>query len=92
MDIVLEGRSKAGRKLEDDDRVVVVTNEFLATRDDEFGPGDQVEIDEDGPPYREPLADLIKKRGGTLKPEEWLIPGKPRIRLPGPVGKDICKR
>lgn len=92
VDIVLEGRTKAGRKLKDEDRVVLITNEFLATRGDDFGPADQVEIDEDGPPFREPLAALLKKRAGTLKPEEWLIPGKPRVRLPGPVGQDICKR
>lgn len=92
VDIVLEGRGKAARKLKDEDRVVVTTNEFLATRGDDFGPGEQVEIDEDGPPFRDPVAGLLKKHGGTLKPEEWLIPGKPRIRLPGPIGKDICKR
>lgn len=92
VNIVLEGRNKAERKLEDRDRVVVVTNEFLATRGDDFGPGDQVEIDEDGPPFRDPLAGILKKRAGTLKPEGWLIPGKPRIRLPGPAGPEICKR
>jgi 5'-nucleotidase len=92
VDIVLEGRSKAGRTLKDEDRVVVVTNEFLATRGDDFGPGDQVEIDENGPPLRDPIAALLKRRAGTLKPEEWLIPGHPRLRLPGPTGADICKR
>lgn len=94
VDIFLDGRNKAkaGRKLGDDDRVVVVTNEFLATRGDDFAAGDQVEIDEDGPPFREPIAALLRKRGGTLKPEEWLIPGKPRLRLPAPAGADICKR
>jgi 2',3'-cyclic-nucleotide 2'-phosphodiesterase (5'-nucleotidase family) len=92
VDIVLEGPRKAGRTLKDEDRVVVVTNEFLATRGDDFGPGDQVAIDEDGPPFREPLAALLRKRGGTLKPEAWLIPGKPRLRLPAPAGPEICKR
>jgi 2',3'-cyclic-nucleotide 2'-phosphodiesterase (5'-nucleotidase family) len=92
LEIVLTGRSKAERKVKDDDHVVVLTNEFLATRGDDFGaPGEQVEIDEDGPPLREPLAALLKKQGGALKPEEWLIPGKPRVRLPGPIGSAICE-
>lgn len=91
VEIFLEGHGKVARKLKDEDRVTVVTNEFLATRGDDFGPGDQVVIDEDGPPYRDPVAALLKKHAGTLRPEEWFSPGKPRLRLPGPAGKDICR-
>ena len=90
LDIFVTGRKKAERKLGDEDRVVIVTNEFLATRGDDFGPGEQVEIDEAGPAFRDLLAALLKKQGGTLKPEELLVPGKPRIRLPGPIGATIC--
>ena len=92
VDVVLTGRNRPDRKLKDDDRVVAITNEFIATLGDGFGPADKVEIDEGGPPFRDPVAAALKKRGGTLKPEEWLLPGKPRISLPGPIGADVCKR
>ena len=90
VDIFVTSKKKVERKLGDDDRVVIVTNEFLATGGDDFGRAEQVEIDETGPPFRDPLAALLKKRGGTLKPEEWLSAGKPRLRLPGPKGATIC--
>jgi hypothetical protein len=70
--------------------VRIVTNEFLATAGDDFGPGEDVAIDEDGPAFREPLAAFLQKRGGTLKPEEWFSPGKPHLRLPGPIGATVC--
>ncbi len=79
VDIVLTGRSRAERKLGDGDPVKVITSEFLATRGDDFGPADQVQIDEDGPPFREPIAALLEKRGGVLRPDDWLLPGKPRM-------------
>lgn len=90
VEVYLTGRKKAERKVRDDEQVVIVTNEFLATAGDDFGPGEHVEIDEDGPAFREPLAAFLKKRGGTLKPEEWFSPGKPHLRLPGPIGATIC--
>ena len=90
VEVFLTGRKKAERKVKDEDHVVIVTNEFLATAGDDFGPGEHVEIDEDGPAFREPLAALLKKRGGTLKPEEWYSPGKPHLHLPGPIGATIC--
>lgn len=90
VDILVTGPKKAERKLRDEDEVIVVTNEFLATRGDGFVTGPRVEIDEDGPPFRDPLAALLKKRNGTLRPEEWLVPERPRVALPGPIGADIC--
>jgi hypothetical protein len=92
VEITLTRQSKAGKKLKDEDSVLIITNEFLATRGDDFGAGDQVDIDESGPPFRDPLAALLKKRGGTLAPEQWLVPGEPRIALPGPIGPGICGR
>jgi 5'-nucleotidase len=83
-------RKKPERKVKDGDRVRIVTNEFLATAGDDFGPGEDVAIDEDGPAFREPLAAFLQKRGGTLKPEEWFSPGKPHLRLPGPIGATVC--
>lgn len=90
VEVFLSGHTKSERKLKDEDRVIILTNEFLATRGDDFGPGENVEIDEDGPPFRDPVAALLKKRGGTLKPEELLVAEKPRMKLPGPMGPEIC--
>ncbi len=87
LEIVLTGRKKAERKLGDGDRVIVITNEFLATQGDDFGHAERIEIDEEGPPFREPMAALLEKRGGVLRPEEWFLPGKPRIaRRPADAG------
>ena len=87
LEIVLTGRKKPERKLGDGDRVIVITNEFLATQGDDFGHAERIEIDEEGPPFREPMAALLEKRGGVLRPEEWFLPGKPRIaRRPADAG------
>lgn len=90
VELTLTPRKGASRKVKDTDRLRIVTNEFLATRGDDFGPGEDVEIDESGPPFRDPIAALLKKRGGKLRPDEWLVPGKPRIALPGPLGEALC--
>ena len=92
VDIVLSGPGKAERAVRDDDRVLVLTNEFLATLGDGFEPAERVDLDEEGPPFRDPLAGAFKKRGGELAPEEWLVPGRPRVELPGPIGPGVCKR
>lgn len=92
VDIYLTGPKKKGeRLLRDQDKVRIVTNEFLATRGDDFGPGQDVEIEEAGPALRDVVAGVIEKRKGELRPEDWYAPGKPRIALPGPSGPDICK-
>lgn len=92
VDIYLTGPKKKGeRLLKDKDEVRIVTNEFLATRGDDFGPGQDVEIDEAGPTIRDVVAGVIEKRRGELRPEDWYAPAKPRIALPGPIGPDICK-
>jgi 2',3'-cyclic-nucleotide 2'-phosphodiesterase (5'-nucleotidase family) len=90
VDVFLTGQKKAERPMKDEDRVLIVTSEFLATRGDEFGAGEKVEIDEDGPPFREPLAALLRKKKAALRPEDWLVQGKPRVTLPGPIGAGIC--
>jgi 5'-nucleotidase len=90
VDIVLTGKKKQERKLKDTDKVLVVTNEFLATGGDDFGPPEKVEIEDGAPPFRDPISALLQKKGGTLKPEDWLLPGKPRLVLPGPAGAHVC--
>jgi 5'-nucleotidase len=92
VDIVLARSGKAERTLRDQDQVHVLTNEFLATLGDGFAPAEKVELDEEGPPFRDPLAAAFKKRGGQMAPDAWLLPGKPRIALPGPIGASVCQR
>lgn len=86
----LTAKSKAEREVKEEDRVLIVTNEFLATHGDDFGPGEKVEIDENGPPFRDLIAALLRKQKGPLRPETELVPEKPRIELPGPKGPGIC--
>lgn len=90
VDVYLTGPKKAERKLKDDEEVLIVTNEFLATQGDGFGPGDRVTIDEEGAPFRDLIANLLKNKKGTYKPEDWAPKDKPRIALPGPIGREVC--
>ena len=92
VDIFLSRPGKPERKVKDEDKVLVMTNEFLASLGDGFGPAERVELDEEGPPFRDPLAEALKKRGGDIAPEEWLVASRPRIALPGPIGAGVCKR
>jgi 5'-nucleotidase len=72
---------RRGKRIQDDERLTVVTNEFLATGGDKAGGFRDVEIDEMAPPIRDSIAGLLKKRRGVLRPEDWLRPNEPRIRL-----------
>jgi 5'-nucleotidase len=74
-----------GRALNDDTLLKVVTTDFIATGGDGgLGlPPDRVVVDE-GEPLREHLALALRKRGGTLKPDDPAIaPPTPRLHRPG---------
>jgi 5'-nucleotidase len=80
VDLVLEGKKGArGRVLKDADRLSVATTDYLATGGGDFEAQGAIELDEGAPPYREKIADLLRKRGGSLRPSEWLKPGSRRI-------------
>ncbi len=71
-----------GKPVRDGDALSVVTSDFLATGGDgAFGRGDG-KI-EDGPPIREALADLLRKKRGTLEAATFHDPAKPRLAYPG---------
>jgi 5'-nucleotidase len=80
VNLVLDGKKGArGRALKDEDRLSVATTDYLATGGGDFEVQGAILIDEGAPPYREKLADLLRKRGGSLRPSDWLKPGAPRI-------------
>ncbi len=82
INILFPDKKKGERPLLDDETVVVVTNEFLATGGDDFGRADKLEMAANAPPFRDNIAARLRARGGTLKPEDWLVAGKPRVLLP----------
>lgn len=82
INVLLPDKKKGERPLLDDERVEVVTNEFLASRGDDFGEAERSELDEHGPPFRELLRARLSARGGALRPEDWLVADKRRIVLP----------
>ena len=79
VDLFLVKKGKGDKKVGDADKLAIITNEFLATKGDDFGPVEDVRVGDDDPPFRDPIAAAIEKKGGDLKPEDWLVPGKPRV-------------
>jgi 5'-nucleotidase len=81
-------RREDGRPLDDDEPLVVLTSDFLATGGDGAltaiaDDPDAIEI-EDGPPIREELARMLSEMGGELELRAYFDPDRPRIRFPGP--------
>jgi 5'-nucleotidase len=76
-----------GRPVADDEELLLVTTDFLATVDGGAFAAlgeDAVEI-EDGVPVRDAMADaLAELEGGVLRPSELFDPAEPRVRYPGP--------
>jgi 5'-nucleotidase len=80
VELVRDGKKGArGRAVKPDDRLLVATTDYLATGGGDFEVQGAIEMDEGAPPYREKIADLLRKRGGSLKPADWLKPGAPRF-------------
>lgn len=78
--LVLDGKKGSrGRVIKEDDRLGVATTDYLATGGGDFEAQGAILLDEGAPPYREKIAELLKKRGGSLRPADWLKPGSPRI-------------
>lgn len=75
-----------GSPLSDESLLNLVTTDFLATGGDGFF-GDTNIPFQIGPPIRDEMAEVLRRRGGKLAPEDptLLDPGKPRFDLPGPV-------
>ncbi len=79
---LFRGGKTKGREIKAADRLTIVTNDFLATRGDDGGAYENVQIEYDKPTMRDRIAQAFKKRGGTAKPSDWYNPKSPRLRLP----------
>jgi len=68
----------------DDEVLVVVTNDFIAMAGNGFLTplGTVNYTDVPGPPMREAMVEVLRKRGGSLRTEELLNPNSPRIIYP----------
>lgn len=75
-----------GSALSDETRLDLVTTDFLATGGDGFFAETSIPF-QIGTVVREEMAEVLRKRGGTLSPDDpaLLDPSKPRFDLPGPV-------
>jgi 5'-nucleotidase len=84
LDVTL--RRSDGSPLPDDTVLKLATSDFLATGGDGFF-ADAARAFEIGPPIRDEIAEALRRRGGTLTPDDpaLLDPAQPRFDLTGPV-------
>lgn len=76
-----------GRLVRDDDTLVVLASDFLATGGDgsfaSAGVGPEAFELESDPPIREALVQVLTARGGKVGPDDYFSATKPRVRLGG---------
>jgi 2',3'-cyclic-nucleotide 2'-phosphodiesterase (5'-nucleotidase family) len=83
--LVVQLRDTKGRPIPAQRSLHVVTSDFLATGGDAFAPALEpgaVTL-ETQRPLRDELADLLRKRGGTLSAKQAFDPAEPRLSYPG---------
>jgi 5'-nucleotidase len=77
-----------GQPVRDEDRLLVVTTDFLANGGDRVfdpvTPPAGFTIERDGGAVRDIIVDALRKRGGTLREDQLIDPNRPRWTLPGP--------
>jgi hypothetical protein len=76
-----------GRAIRDDERVTVVTSNFLAEGGDGLFAGSKLRTTfEEEPPIREAMVDELRHRGGALAGDDprLIDPARPRLAYPGP--------
>jgi 2',3'-cyclic-nucleotide 2'-phosphodiesterase (5'-nucleotidase family) len=88
--VVALTREKGGRKVKEAERLTVVTSDFLASGGDgTFGdldlPKGAVELHDDGPIIRDAIAEVLVKRGGTVRAGDKRLHDRatPRLVYPG---------
>ena len=81
-------RERDGTRVGARDRLVMVTNDFLASGGDDMLAGLDLPSDairfEDGATIRDAIAGVLRARGGHLRGDDLRDPRAPRIALPGP--------
>ncbi|MCC6808189.1 MAG: bifunctional metallophosphatase/5'-nucleotidase [Deltaproteobacteria bacterium] len=75
-------RLDKGKELGDEDKVVVATNDFLATGGDDAWKGGDVRIMEDQASIRDQIADRLRVAKVALDARAWFDRGAPRISAP----------
>jgi hypothetical protein len=75
-----------GSVLPDDTRLALATTDFLATGGDAFFADAKITF-VTGPSIRDELASALRRRGGSITPDDptLLDPAHPRFDLPGPI-------
>jgi 2',3'-cyclic-nucleotide 2'-phosphodiesterase (5'-nucleotidase family) len=86
--IEVDLRRANGKPIRDDDVLVLLASDFLATGGDVvFQAAGLTAADfelEQDPPIREELVNALRRRGGRLRAQDLMPAGKPRVVLPGP--------
>jgi 5'-nucleotidase len=76
-----------GRVIADDEELLIVTSDFLATGGDEYFSAARARDGgmtiEDGEPMREAMVEALRAHGGTLSANELFTRETPRVRYPG---------
>ena len=75
-----------GSPIRDEEMLSIVTSDFLATGGDGFFAGAHVDY-EIGPPIRDAMAEILRRRGGRIDPDDRSLfdPTHPRFVLPTEV-------
>jgi 5'-nucleotidase len=75
----------SGQLVRDQEKLVVVTTDFLATSPlfARLPPAQNLKIPDDAPLARDVVADWLRRRGGTLREDQLINPGRPRWTHPG---------
>jgi 2',3'-cyclic-nucleotide 2'-phosphodiesterase (5'-nucleotidase family) len=80
-------RRPSGRSVADDERLVVVTTDFVAFGGNEIltavMPAGGFPVPADAPIARDLIADWFRKRGGTLRADQFVDESNPRWTYPG---------
>ena len=74
-----------GRRIADDESLLVVTNSFLATGGTKVLRPETATGIETDPPVRDVVAEVLRRKGGRLEPRALLDPAAPRFAYPGPL-------
>jgi 5'-nucleotidase len=82
-------RDASGIEILDHDRLLVVTNDFLASGGDDVltpvMPPDGFKVEFEGPLVRDVVVDWMRNRGGTLRDDQFIDESKPRWNFPRPA-------